>query len=408
MEMTETIVNKGQLKYIPLENLHPSELNTYDPADIQDFAEEIRSVGIIHPLCVCDTDKDGNYEILAGERRYRAAAYLCETNPDEYRSRFGSLPAMVVDNDTVESKNLKSIVIEMSNVSQRDFDKAAHRMRLAKLVHSAMDDKGISHQEAVKTLQRYMGTSQRYCNMYLAIEERANDDIKRMFQSGELYTHVASNAANLSPDRQDEFVDRVKGGEKPKDVLSSIYSSQRQTNTGNTDLPTPSVPENNSFNITPSESDLNELLDSIDSETPQHGAAECGSDVRTYNHSTQRQTPKIKDEPQFTDDELFAINNPEYQEEDDLNGDSLSSCTPFSYTPNSNRGSQAIGIDTTGRLGSVNKARDVHDDVDVEKLQSSVKRNLEAIRRLTVALTDSDVEFLNYVDDWVTQMRSLV
>lgn len=404
MEMTETIVNKGQLKYIPLENLHPSELNTYDPADIQDFAEEIKSVGIIHPLCVCDTDKDGNYEILAGERRYRAAAYLCETNPDEYSSRFGALPAMVVDNDTVGSKNLKSIVIEMSNVSQRDFDKAAHRMRLAKLVHSAMDDKEISHQEAVKTLQRYMGTSQRYCNMYLAIEERANDDIKQMFQSGELYTHVASNAANLSPDRQDEFVDRVKGGEKPKDVLSSIYSSQRRANTGNADFPIPSVPEDDAFRVTPSDSDLNKLLDSI--ETPNN-VVESENGERTYTHGpnykTQHQAQKNEEEPQFTDDELFAINNPEYDDEDGLDDDSL-----FSYTPGSNRGAQAIGIDTTGRFGIVNKVRDVHDEADVEKLQSSVKRNLEAIRRQTVALTDSDVEFLNYVDDWVTQMRSLV
>ena len=45
----------------------------FDDAALDELAESIRSRGMLQPIVVRDPDHDGHYEIIAGERRWRAA-----------------------------------------------------------------------------------------------------------------------------------------------------------------------------------------------------------------------------------------------------------------------------------------------------------------------------------------------
>jgi ParB family chromosome partitioning protein len=63
------------LRHLPVELLHASPNNPrkyFADADLDDLAKSIREKGLLQPLVV-RTRADGEYEIVAGERRWRAA-----------------------------------------------------------------------------------------------------------------------------------------------------------------------------------------------------------------------------------------------------------------------------------------------------------------------------------------------
>ncbi len=67
-------INQGQIFYCDTELIHP---NPYQPRgeidekDLEDLVQSISRRGVLQPIIV--TPKNGEYEILAGERRWRAA-----------------------------------------------------------------------------------------------------------------------------------------------------------------------------------------------------------------------------------------------------------------------------------------------------------------------------------------------
>lgn len=68
-------IPEGVLKRLPVEKIHPGPYQprgTIKHEGIEQLAESIRTQGIIQPIVVRAT-KDAQYEIIAGERRWRAA-----------------------------------------------------------------------------------------------------------------------------------------------------------------------------------------------------------------------------------------------------------------------------------------------------------------------------------------------
>jgi len=76
-DTTETAVlhDIRSLRHLPIELLHASANNPrkhFADAELEDLAKSIREKGLLQPLVV-RTRTDGEYEIVAGERRWRAA-----------------------------------------------------------------------------------------------------------------------------------------------------------------------------------------------------------------------------------------------------------------------------------------------------------------------------------------------
>lgn len=73
------LFNASSIVSIPLRQLHPSPLNprkTFDDAQLAELTASVATQGIIEPLVVrplVQRDIDIHFEIIAGERRYRAA-----------------------------------------------------------------------------------------------------------------------------------------------------------------------------------------------------------------------------------------------------------------------------------------------------------------------------------------------
>ncbi|MDX2263351.1 MAG: ParB/RepB/Spo0J family partition protein [Hyphomicrobiales bacterium] len=69
--------NQGEQRLVPIDKVRPSAFNprkSFDEAELDELAASIRERGLVQPLVVRPTGVQGqDYEIVAGERRWRAA-----------------------------------------------------------------------------------------------------------------------------------------------------------------------------------------------------------------------------------------------------------------------------------------------------------------------------------------------
>jgi ParB family chromosome partitioning protein len=69
--------NHGEQRLIPVDRINPSPFNprkTFDSAELDELATSIREKGLVQPILVRPVGPGGHhYEIVAGERRWRAA-----------------------------------------------------------------------------------------------------------------------------------------------------------------------------------------------------------------------------------------------------------------------------------------------------------------------------------------------
>lgn len=350
------------------------------------------------------------YEILAGERRYRAIEYV-QKNKDS--SFYENVPCMIVDDELPDS--LKQLVIELSNLEQRDFDKIKHRMQVVEIVQKAMKDSKLRRRQGIEVLAAYMQTSSRYADMYLSIAQNGNQDIKDMFVSGKIPAYLASNASHLDDDKQKEFIERVHSGEQPKAVIDNIYKTTRAVPTATVNsiaLNDESVPVNQNAKRFEQPLDKPENI-----ENPSNNIFATDISPSANSANTSQSTDEINVfpnsalEPQYTEAEIFEINNVDFDENGfDTYDENDENTSQFAYTPDVEL-SQSAELDTVGRLGTVHKARvnESNDDSEsIEKLQNIVRRKLETIKQMTEILTDSDINFIDYVSDWVDEMRTLI
>lgn len=70
------VMDARHLRHIPIELLHPNPHNPrkiFPEEDLNDLARSIRDKGLLQPLVVRPRDDGHSFEIVAGERRWRAA-----------------------------------------------------------------------------------------------------------------------------------------------------------------------------------------------------------------------------------------------------------------------------------------------------------------------------------------------
>lgn len=86
----------GSVLLIPTDRIrmNPDQPRTvFDPDSLDALAQSIRANGILQPLSVREKDGDGNYELIAGERRLRAATSV----------GFTRVPCIVINTDSAQA-----------------------------------------------------------------------------------------------------------------------------------------------------------------------------------------------------------------------------------------------------------------------------------------------------------------
>jgi ParB family transcriptional regulator, chromosome partitioning protein len=134
----ETSAEGPELRDLPLELIRPNPdqpRTHFDPASIKSLAASIADAGIVQPLIVRPL-ADGRYELIAGERRWRAAR----------EAGVQTVPAII--RDEAEADRLQTALIE--NVAREDLNPVDEARACAALV----EDLGLSKEELARRLGR--------------------------------------------------------------------------------------------------------------------------------------------------------------------------------------------------------------------------------------------------------------
>lgn len=73
-----SICSRENIVSVALANIQPSSYNPrkyFDEVSLAELAESIRQQGVLQPIGVRPIDESGKFEIVFGERRYRASLW---------------------------------------------------------------------------------------------------------------------------------------------------------------------------------------------------------------------------------------------------------------------------------------------------------------------------------------------
>lgn len=132
----QEIINSGDVvKKLKINEIEPNKgqaRKIFDEESINDLANSIKEYGLIQPIIV--TKKDNFYEIVAGERRWRASKI----------AGLDEIPAIIRDND--EQKNSEISLIE--NIQREDLNPIEKARGIKKL----MTDYNLTQQKVADIL----------------------------------------------------------------------------------------------------------------------------------------------------------------------------------------------------------------------------------------------------------------
>ena len=154
-----------ELRELPIDQIEPNPnqpRKSFEKGPLKELAGSIASVGVLQPLIVSPTD-GGRFEIVAGERRWRAAQ---EAGLDR-------VPAVI--RSSPEDERLQAALIE--NMVREDLNPVEEARACAALV----DDLGISKEE----LARRVGRSRAAISNLVRLLDLP-DEVQSLLEGGEL------------------------------------------------------------------------------------------------------------------------------------------------------------------------------------------------------------------------------
>jgi ParB family chromosome partitioning protein len=130
--------SRDELRQLPLDVIRPGRFqprSVFDEEKLEELASSIRAQGVVQPIVV-RTTADGEYELIAGERRWRAAQ-MADIN---------EIPAVI--RDVPDEVTVAMSLIE--NIQREDLNPLEEATALRRLI----DEFQMTHQEAADAVGR--------------------------------------------------------------------------------------------------------------------------------------------------------------------------------------------------------------------------------------------------------------
>ncbi|BAI73194.1 chromosome partitioning protein [Azospirillum sp. B510] len=186
------------LRLFRLMDIKPSPLNprkTCDPEGIASLAASIEAQGLMQNLVLRRSDEAGvAYQIVAGERRFRALRLLAEQgkwNPEE-----PNIPGNLIDAD--DAKHLAIALLE--NLQRHDVNAMEEAEGFAQLI--ALDPS----QWSTKSIADSIGCTQRHIQQRLALLDKLGDEAQTALRDGKITFSQARVLTMAAPAEQAKLV----------------------------------------------------------------------------------------------------------------------------------------------------------------------------------------------------------
>ncbi|MEO6696539.1 MAG: ParB/RepB/Spo0J family partition protein [Gammaproteobacteria bacterium] len=238
------VIQRG--KYQPRTNMHAESL--------EDLANSIRAQGVVQPIVVRALSTPGSYEIIAGERRWRAAQLAGLTE----------IPAVI--RNVPDQAAIAMALIE--NIQREDLNPLEEANALQRLINEFE----LTHQRVAEEVGRSRAAVSNLLRLLTL-----NDDVKRLLEEGKLEMGHARALLGLEGGPQSEAAHSVVAkGLSVRETEHLVQQLQHQPKPGKASAKTADP------NIRKLEQDLSEKLGA--SVVFQQGNKGKGKLVISYNN----------------------------------------------------------------------------------------------------------------------------
>ncbi|MDO6566762.1 ParB/RepB/Spo0J family partition protein [Alteromonas sp. 1_MG-2023] len=190
MDSAASDATQSELSKLPIEFLVPGKYQPrkdMSPDALEELASSIRAQGIIQPIVVRKVD-DNKYEIIAGERRWRASQL----------AQLDEVPCLVKN---VPDEAAVAIAL-IENIQREDLN----AMEEAQALDRLMNEFSLTHQEVAEAV----GKSRTTVTNLLRLNN-LNDDVKLLVEHGDIEMGHARALLALDGDKQSEAANVVSG-----------------------------------------------------------------------------------------------------------------------------------------------------------------------------------------------------
>lgn len=252
-----TPARDGELRELPVEFIQPGKYQPridMRPESLEELANSIRVQGVVQPIVVRRLPGDGlRYEIIAGERRWRAA------------QQAGLHQIPVVVRDVPDDAAIAMALIE--NIQRENLNPIEEAVALQRLI----DEFDMTHQEAAEAVGRSRVAVSNLLRL-LAL----HDDVKRMLRHGDLEMGHARALLALAMEHQSRAAREVAARELSVRETERLVRQLQQAEKSK-----PAAPKAPDPDIERLQQDLGERIGAkVD---VQHGAKGQGRLVIHYN-----------------------------------------------------------------------------------------------------------------------------
>ncbi len=200
-------VHKHQLKHIPLEQCQRSPYQPrkdFKAEALAELAQSIRAQGVIQPIVVRQINEE-TYEIIAGERRWRAAQ----------QAELSEIPAVV--RDVSDEAALAMAIIE--NLQREDLNPLEEALSLNRL----LNEFNLTHQEVADTVGKSRTT---VTNLLRLLTLRS--EVKSLLEQGQLEMGHARALLTLKSNEQMKIAQHIIAKELSVRQTEKIVKQMQQ------------------------------------------------------------------------------------------------------------------------------------------------------------------------------------
>jgi ParB family transcriptional regulator, chromosome partitioning protein len=191
LHVADTPIEQSNYFFCPIENIRPNRNQPrkhFAPDKLEELAASIREKGVIQPLVV--TKKDGFYEIIAGERRWRAA------------QKAGLREIPVVIREASEDAVLELALIE--NIQRQDLN----AIEEAQAYRSLVEHFGISQEDVAKRVGKNRTTVTNALRLLKLPDEVQRDIVEERLSMGHARALLALESLELIDKARHEIIHR--------------------------------------------------------------------------------------------------------------------------------------------------------------------------------------------------------
>ena len=196
-----------QLFYAASNQIVLNPLNTWENGDMDGMVASIRSFGILEPLTVMGPFEDGNYMLLAGERRLKSIWRI------EQEDGVKIPTPCYLKGDSGLSKELQKIYIDSANPESREPDiwtKNEHRESIMENLLIMQSNGEFTESKIATKASELFKCTPTYARFWKLVFQNGTESLKELLKENEISAKNAAKISCLDPEQQEEAIERIR------------------------------------------------------------------------------------------------------------------------------------------------------------------------------------------------------